>query len=70
MMLSSIMDLKTRHVNYTQAFPQAKLSDLVFIKVPQGWYVDHDGKLCQHGNPKFNDTNHFLQLKQNLYGCK
>lgn len=36
MLLSSIMDLKTRQVDYTQAFPQAKLGDPVFITVLQG----------------------------------
>ncbi len=70
MLLSSIMDLKTRQVDYTQAFPQAKLDEPVFIKVPQGWYVNEVGTLCQHADPKFNDTKHYLQLKKNLYGCK
>jgi hypothetical protein len=51
MLLSSIMDLKTRQVDYTQAFPQAELSDPVFMRVPQGWYVNSDCKLAQHENP-------------------
>jgi hypothetical protein len=70
MSLSSIMDLKTRQVDYTQAFPQAELTDPVFMKVPQGWYVNASGTLQPHENPKFNDTSHYLCLKRNLYGCK
>jgi hypothetical protein len=68
--LSSIMSLKTRQVDYTQAFPQAALEDPVFMKVPQGWYVDSTGNLRQHPDPKYNDTTHYLKLKRNLYGCK
>lgn len=70
MLLSTIMNLKTRQVDYTQAFPQAELHDPVFMKVPQGWYVNESGNLIQHEDPKYNDTNHYLQLKRNLYGCK
>jgi hypothetical protein len=63
MLLSSIMNLKTRQVDYTQVFP-------VYMKIPQGWYVNSDGYLVQHENPKYNDTQHYLKLKCNLYGCK
>jgi hypothetical protein len=40
------------------------------MKVPQGWFVNSNGKLEQHPNPKHNDTDHYLELKKNLYGCK
>ncbi len=69
-LLSSIMSLKTRQVDYTQAFPQAALEDPVYMKIPQGWYVDNSGNLRQHPDPKYNDTTHYLKLKRNLYGCK
>jgi hypothetical protein len=69
-LLSSIMNLKTRQVDYTQAFPQAALNDPVYMKIPQGWYVNSEGSLVQHDNPKYNDTHHYLKLKRNLYGCK
>jgi hypothetical protein len=65
-----MLDLKTRQIDYTKAFPQAKLYDPVFIKVPQGWYVAMDGSLLQHEDPHFNDTTHYLQLHRNLYGIK
>jgi hypothetical protein len=70
LLLSTLMNLKTRQVDYTQAFPQAKLEDPVYMKVPQGWYVDSTGELAQHNDPTYNDTSHYLKLKRNLYGCK
>jgi hypothetical protein len=71
LILSTFLNLKTHQVDYTQAFPQALLDDPVFMRIPQGWYVDHtDGQLQQHNDPKYNDSTHYLQLKRNLYGCK
>jgi hypothetical protein len=68
--LSTVLNLKTRQVDYTSAFPQADLDVPVFMKVPQGWYVDASGRLAQHLDPKFQDSSHYLKLKKNLYGCK
>ncbi len=68
--LSTLMNLKTRQVDYTQAFPQAALTEPVFMKIPQGWYINDKGELTQHDDPKFNDTTHYFKLKRNLYGCK
>jgi hypothetical protein len=69
LILSSLMNLKTRQVDYTQAFPHALLEDPVFMRVPQGWFVKN-GKLTQYQNPKHNNLLHYLKLKRNLYGCK
>jgi hypothetical protein len=68
--LSTILNLKMRQVDYTSAFPQADLDVPVFMHVPQGWHVNHSGKLAQHQDPKFQDKSHYLKLKKNLYGCK
>jgi len=68
--LSTILNLHTRQVDYTSAFPQADLDVPVYMRVPQGWYVDSSGKLAQHNNSKYQDTTHYLKLKKNLYGCK
>ena len=68
LILSSILDLKVRQVDYTQAFPQAALDDPVFMQIPQGWYIQN-GILHQHTNPKHNDTTHYIKLKRNLHGC-
>jgi hypothetical protein len=65
-----VLNLETRQVDYTSAFPQAELDVPVYMRVPQGWYVDAHGKLAQHDDPKHNDKDHFLCLKKNLYGCK
>jgi hypothetical protein len=70
MLLSTILNLKTRQVDYTQAFPQAALDEPVFMKIPQGWYINSTGDLIQHEDPKYNDTSHYFRLKRNLYGCK
>jgi hypothetical protein len=70
LLLSTILNLKTCQVDYTQAFPQAPLDDPVYMRLPQGWFVNSFGELQQHSNPKFRDKEHFLQLKKNLYGCK
>ncbi len=40
LLLSTILDLKQWQVDYTQAFPQAPLTEPVYMKIPQGWYVD------------------------------
>jgi hypothetical protein len=71
LLLSTIMNLKTRQVDYTQAFPQAELQDPVFMRIPQGWYISPtEGTLQRHDNPRHNDTNHYIRLKRNLYGCR
>jgi hypothetical protein len=40
LLLSTILDLKQWQVDYMQAFPQAPLTEPVYMKIPQGWYVD------------------------------
>lgn len=45
LLLSSILNLKQRQVNYTQAFPQAPLHDPIYICLPQGWYIGDDSSL-------------------------
>jgi hypothetical protein len=65
------MNLKSRQVDYNQAFPQAPLDDPVFMRMPQGWFVAPDGKLHQHPDLKYHDTMHYIiKLRKNLYGCK
>jgi hypothetical protein len=70
MLLSTLLDLKTRQVDYTQAFPQAALDEPVYMKVLQGWFIDQENNMSQHTDPKFNDNTHYLKLKKKLYGCK
>ena len=68
--LSTIMNLSTRQVDYSSAFPQADLDIPVYMRAPQGWFINNNGQLQQHVNPKFHDHTHYLKLKKNLYGCK
>lgn len=72
MVLSALLRLKSRQVDYTQAFPQAPLDDDVFMKIPQGWRYDSSTKkLVQNMNdPQLIDKEHFIRLKRNLYGVK
>ena len=71
LVLSAMLGLKSRQIDYTQAFPQANLSDPVYMKIPQGWKVDKEtNKLVQSSDPSFFDRRHFIKLKKNLYGCK
>ncbi len=57
-------------MDYTQAFLRVPLDDPVYMWMPQGWYADANGNLRQHKDPRFQDHNHFIQLKCNLYECK
>jgi len=70
LLLSSILDLKQRQVDYTQAFPQAPLSDPVYMRLPQGWHIDTSGTFVQHPDPTYNDKSYYIKLQRNLYGCK
>jgi len=68
----TILDLASHQINYTQAFPQANLDDLVYMHMSQGWYYDMVTKwLQQFDNPEYVDTTFFvIKLKKNLYSCK
>jgi hypothetical protein len=70
LLLSTILGLKSRQVDYTQAFPQADLDDPVYMRLPQGWFLSKNGTLQPHPDPKHNDTSHYIKLRKNLYGCK
>ncbi len=70
LLLSTILGLKSRQVDYTQAFPQAELDDSVYMRLPQGWFISSDQTLQPHHDPRYNDTSHYIKLKKNLYGCK
>lgn len=70
LLLAFISGLKTHQVDYTQAFPHTPLDDPVFMRMPQGWFIDEHGILQPHSDPKFHDREHFILMKKNLYGCK
>ena len=72
LVLSALLRLKSRQVDYTQAFLQAPLNVNVFMHIPQGWYFDPESQqLCPNtSNPTSRDTQHCIWLKRNLYGVK
>ena len=58
--LSQKINLKYRHVDYVQEFPQEELDEEVYMRIPAGFhYKDSD-----------NQKNFVLKLKRNLYGLK
>jgi hypothetical protein len=69
LLLTSVLNLHSHQVDYTQAFPQAPLEDPVYMKMPQGWHADAAGNLLQHPDPSYFDTKHYIRLKRNFYGC-
>jgi hypothetical protein len=52
--LATTHNLKGKHIDFTQAFPQAKLKEDIYLRFPAGF---------EHKNEKW-----ALKLKRNLYG--
>jgi hypothetical protein len=52
--LAAMHSLKCKQINFTQAFPQAKLKEDIYLRFPAG---------LEHKNEKW-----ALKLKRNLYG--
>jgi hypothetical protein len=52
--LAAIHNLKGKQIDFTQAFPQAKLKEGIYLRLPAGF---------EHKNKKW-----ALKLKRNLYG--
>jgi hypothetical protein len=52
--LSAMHDLKGKQIDFTQAFPQAKLKEDIYLRFPAGF---------EHKHEKW-----ALKLKRNLYG--
>ena len=72
LVLFALLQLKSRQVDYTQAFPQAPLDDDVFMRIPQGWYFNPESQQL-HPNTSdatFHNKQHCIHLKRNLYGVK
>lgn len=61
MIMSIIFDMKSRQVDYVQAFPQATLGpdEHIFMEIPDGF--EYEGSAS---------SNYVLKLKKNLYGLR
>ena len=71
LLLSKLLNLTSRQIDFIQAFPQAPLEDDVFMKIPQGWTLNDDKtKLKQNSDPTFKDDKNCIKLKRNLYGTQ
>jgi hypothetical protein len=67
--LASMRGLRSKQVDFTQAFTQAPIDEGVFMKIPQGWHISN-GILCQNVDPTHHDTTHYIKLLKTLYGVK
>jgi hypothetical protein len=72
MVLAATLDLKSRQVDYQQAFPQAPIDEDVYMRIPEGWAYDCSTKqLVQVSDvPAYRDHEFAIKLEKNLYGCK
>jgi len=60
LLLSVLLNLHCRQVDFTQAFPQADIDIPVYLRMPAGWsYTDVQG-----------NSDYWLELTKNLYGTK
>jgi Reverse transcriptase (RNA-dependent DNA polymerase) len=69
LILSALLRLKSRQIDYTQAFPQVTLDDDVYMRIPQGWSYDPSSQMLvqDESDPRSQDKEHFVRLKRNLY---
>ena len=71
LLLASLLGLKSRQIDYIQAFPQAPLDEDVYMRIPDGWHYDKSTeKLQQSDDPRDKDKSHCIKLKRNLYGVR
>ena len=69
LMLSSLCDLKSKQIDYAQAYTQAHIDCKLHMQVPEGFQV-HDGtlKFVEGLLTKGLNDAHALKLKKNMYG--
>jgi hypothetical protein len=54
-LLSIMLNLSSWQVDYTQVLPQANIDDDDYLCIPQGFYVNDQGKLQHHSDPTHRD---------------
>ncbi len=58
LIISTLLNLHMRQIDFIQAFPQADTSEDVYMQMPAGWgYTDENG-----------NSDYIIKLKKNLYG--
>jgi hypothetical protein len=71
LVLTSILDYKSRQVDFVQAFSQADIDCDVYMKIPAGFEVVGDRlQFNSTFTPKTTPQHHVLKLKRNLYGLR
>jgi hypothetical protein len=70
LVLSLLADLKSRQIDYVNAFSQAPADCDIFMNIPAGFSV-HDNTLKFTGTSIKNDnSNYVLRIKKNMYGLR
>jgi len=67
--LASTHSWHSSQIDFAQAFTQPPIAEDIYMKIPQGWYVENN-TLQQHSNPKYRDVEHYIKLEKSLYGIK
>jgi hypothetical protein len=67
--LASTHGWHSSQIDFTQAFTQPPIAEDIYMRIPQGWYVENN-ILQQHSNPKYRDCEHYIKLEKSLYGIK
>jgi hypothetical protein len=65
LLLSTLLNLKSRQVDYSQAFPQADLHDQCIHATTQGWFYNMAmNNITPHQDLKFHDTSHYNKFRK------
>jgi len=67
--LASTHGWHSSQIDFTQAFTQPPIAEDIYMRIPQGWYVENN-ILQQHSNSKYRDCEHYIKLEKSLYGIK
>jgi len=71
LILSTLGDLKSRQVDYVQAYTQANIDCDLYMAVPAGFIVQDNKLVFVEGlRTKDHPNDHVLKLKKNMYGLR
>jgi hypothetical protein len=71
LILSTLGNLKSRQVDYVQAYTQAEIDCDLYMSVPAGFIVQDNKLAFMEGlRTKHHPNDHVLKLKKNMYGLR
>lgn len=68
--LRLLADLKSRQVDYVQAYTQAPADCDLFMNIPAGFIVQNGELIFTSASTKINSQDHVLRIKKNMYGLR